>query len=130
MFKVSAGTPWTIVCTDEFQKTVEHFRNVMNLALTDEGTPVVDTQFKRYAQFALPGGAVIEVVEPIETLRKLYNGIIYSITVDNVVLARKEMVQKNIEFVSPLFDDKNGWGWIYFRSPDGAIWQIQGSLTT
>ncbi len=128
MFKVTTGTPWTLVCTGEFQKTLVHFRDVMGLSLTAEGAPVVDTQFKRFAQFTLPGGAVIEVVEPIETLRELYNGIIYSITVDDIILAQKEMSKKNIEFVSPLFDDKNGWGWIYFRSPDGTIWQIQGTL--
>ncbi|MBY0416082.1 MAG: hypothetical protein K2Q18_18060 [Bdellovibrionales bacterium] len=98
------------------------------MSVTAEGKPTVDTQFNRYTQFNLPGGPVIEVVEPMEALRDLYKGTIYSITVDNVAAARSAMEAAGTKFVSPVFDDKQGFGWTYFQLPSGEVMQVQGSL--
>ena len=128
MFKVTDGTPWILVCTDKFDETVARFRDVMDIPIFADGKPTVDTQFNRYAQFKLPGGAVIEVLEPVEHLRGLYKGTIYSVTVDNVASARTAMEATGTKFISPIFDDKKGFGWTYFQLPAGEIMQIQGSV--
>jgi hypothetical protein len=129
MVKIVNGTPWIIVCTDKFDKTVEHFRETFGLSVIAEGVPTVDNQFQRFAQLKLPGGPVIEVVEPIESLRDLYTGTIYSITVEDVYRSRVNMESKGTKFISPIFDDSQGFGWTYYQLPSGQIFQIQGRLS-
>src|SRR5262249_49793901 len=91
-----------------------------------EGVPVTDTQFTRYAQFKLPSGGVLEIVEPDERVRELYTAPIVAFTVDNLAEARQELERQGAELVSPIFDTGEGWGWTYFRARDGRIYQLQG----
>lgn len=98
----------------------------MGLSIAAEGVPVTDTQFLRYAQIQMPNGVVLEIVEPVADLRRLYHAPIASFSVDDVGEARAEMEAKGVEFVSPLFDAGQGWGWTYFRAPDGNVYQLQG----
>lgn len=100
----------------------------MGIPLIDEGVPIIDTQFSRFAQFRLPGSTVIEVVEPIESLRSLYKGVIYSINVQSLVATRQEFETKGVKFISQTFYDRRGWGWIYFQTPEGHIFQLHGPL--
>jgi predicted enzyme related to lactoylglutathione lyase len=125
--KVTEGINWVISCTSNFEQTVAFFRNVMGLAVTDEGIPVTDTQFTRYAQIKMPNGVVLEVVEPDQRVRQLYTAPIVSLTVDDVAQARRELEGLQVELVAPIFSTKEGWGWTYFRAPDGNVYQIQGA---
>ena len=124
--KVTEGIRWIGAATTNFDETVAFFRDVMGLAVTEEGVPVTDTQFTRYAQIKMPNEVVLEIVKPSETVRQLYKAPIVSITVDDVAQTRREMEDKHIKFVTPIFDTKEGWGWTYFRAPDGNVYQIQG----
>ena len=125
--KITEGLNWVISCTDNFEQTVAFFRNVMGLAITAEGIPVTDIQFTRYAQITLPTGGVLEIVEPAAEVRQLYTGPIVSFTVDDVGQARRELEQRQIIFVAPIFRTGDGWGWTDFRAPDGHIYQLQGA---
>jgi hypothetical protein len=124
--RVTEGIKWIVACTTNFDETVAFFCNVMGLAVTEEGVPVTDTQFMRYAQIPMPNGVMLEIVEPGETVRQLYRAPIVSITVDDVAQARRELEGRKIEFLTPIFDTKQGFGWTYFRAPDGNVYQIQG----
>jgi catechol 2,3-dioxygenase-like lactoylglutathione lyase family enzyme len=124
--RVTEGIRWIVTCTANFDETVAFFCNVMGLAVTEEGVPVTDTQFTRYAQITMPNGVVLEIVEPGETVRELYKAPIVSITVDDVAQARRDLEGRQVEFLAPIFDTKKGWGWTYFRAPDGNVYQIQG----
>ena len=124
--KITEGINWVITCTSNFEQTVAFFRTVMGLTVTEEGVPVTDTQFTRYAQIKMPNGVVLEVVEPDKTVRELYNAPIISFTVDDILQSRYELEGRQIEFVAPIFDTREGWGWTYFRAPDGNVYQIQG----
>jgi predicted enzyme related to lactoylglutathione lyase len=124
--KITEGINWVITCTSNFEQTVAFFKDVMGLTVTEEGVPVTDTQFLRYAQIKMPNGVVLEIVEPDVTVRQLYNAPIISFTVDDVLKARHELEEKQVEFVAPIFDTKKGSGWTYFRAPDGNVYQIGG----
>lgn len=124
--RVTDGVRWILVCTNQFDAMVALFRDVMRLAIAEEGVPVVDTQFTRYAMVKMPNDVVLEVVEPRAELRGLYAGAVVSITVDDVVNARDEMEAHGVEFVGPIVRTPGGWGWTYFRAPDGAVYQVQG----
>lgn len=125
--KLVAGLEWAISCTTNFQETVAFFRDVMGLEMAAQGVATVDTQFTRYVQLTLPGGDTFEVVEPRENARDLYRAPIVTFTVDDLAGARRELEQKQVEFVAPIFIRDDGWGWTYFRAPDGNIYQLQGA---
>lgn len=125
--RITEGINWILAPTRSFQELVAFFRDVMGMAVTEEGVPVTDTQFSHYAVIKMPNGVVLEIVEPKETVDHLYHAPIVSITVEDVAQARRELESRQIEFVTPMFDTKQGWGWTYFRAPDGTVYQIQGS---
>jgi catechol 2,3-dioxygenase-like lactoylglutathione lyase family enzyme len=124
--KVTDGINWVFSGTPEFERTVEFFRDVMGLRVAEEGIPVTDTQFTRYALIALPQGGTLEILEPKEPMRELYSALMLSVTVDDVIQARRELEDKGVEFVSPLFRAPDGVGWTYFRAPDGHVYQLAG----
>src|ERR1700690_1781632 len=104
--RVTEGIRWIAVCTTNFDETVAFFCNVMGLAVTEKGVPVTDTQFTRYAQITMPNGVVLEIVEPTETVRQLYKAPIVSITVEDLAEARRELEDRKIELLTPIFDTK------------------------
>ena len=124
--RVTKGVEWILTCTTNFDETVAFFSNVMGLPVTEVGVPVTDTQFTRYAQITMPNGVVLEVVEPGEAVCQLYHAPIVSITVDDLAHARRELEGRKIEFLTPIFDTGKGFGWTYFRAPDGNVYQVQG----
>lgn len=124
--RITEGIPWILVPTGNFDQSVAFFRDVMGMVMTEQGVPVTDTQFSRYAQFKMPNGIVLEIVEPKQAVAHLYRAPIVSITVDDVAEACRELEGKQIQFSTPMFDTHEGWGWTYFRAPDGAVYQLQG----
>ena len=126
--KITEGINWILAPTPRFQESLAFFRDVMGLPIVEEGVPVTDTQFSRYAQVKLPNGLVLEIVEPKDTVAQLYHAPIVSITDDDVARARHELEERQIKFVAPVFDTQEGWGWTYFHAPDGNVYQLQGPL--
>ena len=124
--KLTEGINWILAPTRNFDESVAFFRDMMGIQVVEEGVPVIDTQFSRYAQIRMPNGVVLEVVEPKESVAHLYDAPVVSITVDDVAQARRELESRQIVFETPIFDTREGWGWTYFRAPDGAVYQIQG----
>lgn len=124
--RITEGINWILAPTGNFDQSVAFFRDVMGMPVTEQGVPVTDTQFSRYAQFKMPNGIVLEIVEPKEAVAHLYRAPIVSITVDDVAQARRELEGKQIKFPTRIFDSKQGWGWTYFRAPDGAVYQLRG----
>lgn len=122
------GVNWFFSGTAEFERTVAFFRDVMGLSARERGVPVTDTQFTRYALFGLPDGATLEVLEPKEQMRELYDVVMVSLTVDDVVEARRELEGKGVEFVAPMLRAPDGQGWTYFRAPDGHVYQLAGRI--
>jgi catechol 2,3-dioxygenase-like lactoylglutathione lyase family enzyme len=125
--KIIEGINWVFSGTPEFDRTVAFFRDVMGLSVKEAGVPVTDTQFTRYALFALPQGGTLEILEPKEHVQELYSALMLSLTVEDVVQARRELEGKGVEFVSPLFKAQDGVGWTYFRAPDGHVYQLAGA---
>jgi catechol 2,3-dioxygenase-like lactoylglutathione lyase family enzyme len=123
--KANHGIHWIIDCTPEFERTVALFRDSIGLRLAEEGIPVTDTQFTRYALLRLPDGATLEIVEPAnETIRALYAAPVICFKVDDLAQARRELSNKGAEFVTPVFQAQEHMAWTYFRAPDGHVYQI------
>jgi catechol 2,3-dioxygenase-like lactoylglutathione lyase family enzyme len=123
--KVNDGIHWIIDCTPEFDRTVAFFRDIMGLRLAEEGIPVTDTQFARYALLRLPDGGTLEIVEPAdEAVGTLYAAPVITFKVDDLAQARRELSGNGVEFVAPIFQVQERVAWTYFRAPDGHVYQI------
>ncbi len=122
--KVS-GINWLGTCTGRFNEMAAFCRDVLGLVVKSEGTPVTDTRFTRYAQFALPDGSMLEILDGDAAARLSFATPIAQFQVDDVAAARREMECKGIVFLGNTYHN-GGEGWAYFRAPDGHVYLIGG----
>jgi catechol 2,3-dioxygenase-like lactoylglutathione lyase family enzyme len=118
--------------TTDFDATVGMFRDVlgMELAFANPG----------WAGFQLPSGErdLLEIVGRSEIDRRVVpsefqHGVLIALAVDDVATAREELEVAGIELIGDLVwatdltgnaaDD--GWGWCFFRGPDGNVYVLQ-----
>jgi len=128
--KVVEGAHWIITCTPEFERAAAFFHDIMGLSMVEEGIPVTDTQFTRYALMRLPNGGTLEIVEPAdEAVRELYAAPVLCLKVDDLDQARQELAGQGVEFVAPTFRAQDHMAWTYFRAPGGHVYQIWSERT-
>jgi catechol 2,3-dioxygenase-like lactoylglutathione lyase family enzyme len=118
--------------TRDFDATVGLFRDVLGLepAFTHPG----------WAGFRLPSGErdLIEVfgqsgVDTRVVPAEFERGVLIALAVDDVGKARQELAAAGIELLgdlvwaSELTGDAadEGWGWCFFRGPDGNVYVLQ-----
>lgn len=118
--------------TEEFEATHSLFRDVLGLqsAFTNPG----------WAGFSLPSGPrdLIEVFGPQMTNEEVApsefrGGTMVAFAVEDLVSARAELVSAGVELIGDtvwadeLTGDPQdaGWGWFFFRAPDGTVFVIQ-----
>jgi hypothetical protein len=120
-----SGINWLGTCTPQFDEMAAFCRDVLGLVVKSEGTPVTDTRFTRYAQFALPDGSMLEILDGDAAAQRSFAAPIAQFAVDDVVAARAEMESKGVAFVGNTYHS-GGEGWAYFRAPDGNVYLIGG----
>jgi hypothetical protein len=126
--RISRAADWVLRSTTGFDEHVAYLRDVLGMSVQSHGVPVVDTQFRRYAQFVLPDGVTLEVVEPQPELAHLHNITIVCLTVDDLAEALRELATSRQSPITAIFTDGTDWGWTYLRAPDGGIYQLQGGI--
>jgi catechol 2,3-dioxygenase-like lactoylglutathione lyase family enzyme len=126
--RLVTGFDWMLSCTTEFEATIDFVREVLGLTIARQGTAQTDTHFSRYACATLPSGDTLEIVEPAQSAGQLYGKQILCLPVPHLLQARAEMERRGAVFVSELFDDGTGLGWIYLQAPGGNIYQIYGPV--
>jgi catechol 2,3-dioxygenase-like lactoylglutathione lyase family enzyme len=118
--------------TGNFDATATLFRDVLGLP-TRHAEP-------GWEVFQLPSGRgdLVEVFGPENANASLFpaemtEGIVVAFAVDDILGAREELVAAGIELVgdivwaNELFDSPEmaGYGWFFFRGPDGNIYVMQ-----
>lgn len=110
------GLVWLGTRTNEFEKTVDFFRNVLGFAPFHQGNDV--------AVLKLPGGEWLEVFGPNDTEHAHFDtGPVGEFLVDDVSASRKELESRGVTFIA----DTHSWGdysWAHFKGPDGNIYGI------
>jgi catechol 2,3-dioxygenase-like lactoylglutathione lyase family enzyme len=118
--------------TKDFEATVALFHDVLGLeqAFSNPG----------WSGFHLPSGErdLLEVFGRSDIDRRVVpeefgNGVLIAFAVDDVVSAREELSAADIELIGELVwatdvtgnAAEEGWGWFFFRAPDGNIYVIQ-----
>jgi catechol 2,3-dioxygenase-like lactoylglutathione lyase family enzyme len=118
--------------TEDFEATVALFREVLGLeqAFSTPG----------WSGFHLPSGErdLLEVFGRSDIDRRVVpeefgNRVLVAFAVDDVVSAREELSAAGVELIGDLVWATDvtgnaldqGWGWCFFRAPDGNIYIIQ-----
>src|SRR5262245_56026721 len=87
------GINWLVTCTPQFNEMAAFCRDVLGLVVKSEGSPITDTRFTRYAQFELPDGSMVEILDGDASARMSFSAPVAQFQVDDLVAARKEMEQ-------------------------------------
>jgi hypothetical protein len=110
---------WLGIPTEEYEPTVELFRDVLGLAVEFEepGTAELATQRDDRVQIFAPEHEYTEVTKaPV---------VIFE--VDDLSAARTELEGARIELVGEIGRDEN-WEWLNFRAPDGRLYALGARL--
>lgn len=110
---------------EEYEDMVVFLRDLLGMKISKQGTPDVDNKIARFTRFNTPSG-FIDIVEPDRFSREIFANPMLSITVDNLTAAVSNLDARNVKFVAPIFHKETGWAMIYFKAPDGRVYQIQG----
>lgn len=126
--QITRAADWVLFSTSQFDQQVAYLRDVLGMPIEAQGPAMVDQHFLRYAQFALPGGVTLEVVEPSPEFTDFHDVTIVCLTVDDLTEGLHELTAQRQMPISPVFTDGHDWGWTYLRMPDGGIYQLQGNV--
>jgi catechol 2,3-dioxygenase-like lactoylglutathione lyase family enzyme len=112
------GFSWVGVSTDDFDRSLVFFRDVLGLDVWVQG----DGQ----AILKAESGQQLEIFGKDEREKRLTAWPVVAFEVDDIDAARTELVSAGIELIGET-QTWNGFAWQYFRSPDGHIFEIKTS---
>lgn len=111
------GLVWMGVPTDDFEGTVDFFRDVMGLE--------EEMREEDFAVLRLPGGETVEVFGPsLRGQEQFATGPVVGFLVDDVAVAREEMEARGVKFIGPVHVGDAGRAWSHFRGPGGKVYEI------
>lgn len=112
------GLAWAGVGTDRYAETMRLFRDVLGLEVENEG----DEQ----AILRMPTGQQVEIFGRDGRGKSLNSPPTVAFEVDDVAAARDALIEAGIEVVGDI-GSWNGHEWLYFRSPDGYLFEVKRS---
>lgn len=110
------GLAWVGVGTDRYAETMRLFRDVLGLEVEHEG----DEQ----AILRMPTGQQVELFGRDGRGKSHNTPPTVAFEVENVATARDALVEAGIEVVGDI-GSWNGHEWLYFRSPDGYLFEVK-----
>ena len=110
------GYAWAGVGTDDFERTLRFFTDVLGLRVQLEGDNV--------AHLAVGPRQLLEIFGGDHPGRALNATPTIAFEVDDFDSARQELVAAGVELVGDV-GQWNGHEWQYFRSPDGHLFEIK-----
>ena len=116
------GLGWAGVITEDFEVALGFFSETLGLALEHRD------EAKMLAHFRLKSGQLFEVYGPSNRQRKekyrWFNGPALGFEVEDIELARKEMVARGARFITEIemWEDE---AWSMFLGPEDKLFQIQ-----
>ena len=110
------GFPWAGLATDDFQRSLHFFTEVLGLP--------VEVQSDHVAILTVGPGQQLEIFGGDHPGKRLSANPVIAFEVDDMEAARSELLAAGIELIG----DVGSWDrfqWQYFRSPDGHIFEIK-----
>jgi len=112
------GFSWVGIATDDFDRSMSFYRDVLGLEVWVEG----DGQ----AILKTASGDQLEIFGRDEQEKEITRSPVVAFEVDDLEAAREELRAAGIELIGET-GSWNGFSWQYFRSPDGHIFEIKSS---
>ena len=114
---------WIGMLVHDYEATCDFLENTLGLEMKwrDEK--------KNITMFRLASGQEFEVYAPSNRSRKTkyryYNGPVIGLTVDDIEVAREELIARGAEFVDPIdgLEDESV-RWTHFWAPDGQFYSL------
>ena len=110
------GISWVGVGTDHYAETLRFFTRVLGLEVA-EGA-------EEQALLRAGDGQHVEIFGRDGRGKSLNTPPTVAFEVDDVAAAREELLGQGIELIGDI-GSWNGHEWLYFRSPDGYIFEVK-----
>ncbi len=118
------GLGWAGVLTEDYEKTLHFFSEILGLSLEYRN------EDKVLAHFWLPSGQLLEVFGPSNRQRKekyrWHSGPEVGFAVEDVELAHQEMVARGARFITEV-ETWEEHAWAHFLGPEDILFGIQQS---
>lgn len=110
------GLTWVGVGTDRYEQTMRLFRDVLGLE--------IEVEVDRQAILRTANGDQVEVFGKDGTGKSQNSPPTIAFEVDDVTAARDALAAAGVEIVGDI-GSWNGHEWLYFRSPDGYLFEVK-----
>jgi catechol 2,3-dioxygenase-like lactoylglutathione lyase family enzyme len=108
---------WVGTRTDNAEPTVSFFGEVLGLRL--------ELDRPGFCMLKLPDGSKVEVFGPDSAINRHFTtGPVAGFLVDDVHGAAAELRSAGVEILLESGVDASGNAWVYFRAPDGNIYEV------
>ena len=115
------GYSWVGIVTADFEGTLRFFTETLGLPLErredDAG----------FAHLRLPSGQLFEVFKPNSEYADVHDDHcpVVGFEVEDVRAAQEELSRQGVEFVTAVQEAEDGACWVYFRGPEGRLYELQ-----
>jgi catechol 2,3-dioxygenase-like lactoylglutathione lyase family enzyme len=116
-----SGYSWVGIETEDFQATIRFLTEKLSLPLAWRA------EHAEVAHFRLPSGQLFEVFGPGVTEVHTTSCPVIGFDVEDVRTTQEELAQRGVEFITEVEETEDGASWVYFRGPDGQLYQLQRS---
>ncbi len=108
---------WVGTRTENAERTVQFFRDVLGLRLGSE--------HEGFWMLRLPDGSKVEVFDAESPVNRHFTtGPVAGFLVDDVFSAAAELRAAGVEILLDPDVDDSGIGWVHFRAPDGNVYEF------
>jgi|GEM_PF-1812765 len=125
----NTGVEWILVPTQRLDAMAAFLGDVLGYSKVTGGIPSEDLQYTRYALFTTPSGVVLELVEPTAEHAPRYPAPVVSFTVPDLNDAIDAVQRSEAELLTDVFAPNSPFSWVYFRTPGGGTFQLQGPVS-
>ena len=111
------GIIWIGSATENLDKTAGFFSDILGMETT--------IKVRGFTRLAAANGDLLEIFGPDSIEHEhLDTGPVAGFWVDNVEVARRELLDAEVEGVTELERGRDGHRWFYFRAPDGNFYEL------
>ena len=111
------GIIWIGSATENLDKTAGFFSDILGMETT--------IKVRGFTRLAAANGDLLEIFGPDSIEHEhLDTGPVAGFWVDDVEVARRELLEAEVEGVTELERGRDGHRWFYFRAPDGNFYGL------
>jgi catechol 2,3-dioxygenase-like lactoylglutathione lyase family enzyme len=117
------GFNWVGIRTDDIEKSISFYHEVLGLPLTQR------SEEDHFAAFTFPSGQKMEVFWQGSPFYDLHAHPVMAFDVDDIRTVRQELEAQGVKFLTDIFHLTSGtmgeeYAWCYFQDPNGYTYEL------